>query len=171
MGRPGIFDKAGPSPDGSIRSSRASNGRSLRLRPSESFSKDVEIWTRAGEAARKIADLPLADDIPINGVRQGPRAFEWQPTTPSTIVWAEAQDEGDLRKQVPHRDRIVSLEALSGEPSELTKTEFRFRRSGDRHRVVAVSRVQIAGAAAGRGSSIRPALNRASLGCQFRGSA
>jgi dipeptidyl aminopeptidase/acylaminoacyl peptidase len=131
VGRPGIFDKAGPSPDGKYLLVSRIERPFSRLRPSESFSKDVEIWTRAGEAARKIADLPLADDIPINGVRQGPRAFEWQPTTPSTIVWAEAQDEGDLRKQVPHRDRIVSLEApFSGEPSELTKTEFRFQSIG-----------------------------------------
>ena len=131
VGRPGIVDKASPSPDGKYLLVSRIERPFSRLRPSESFTKDVEIWTRAGEAVRKIAELPLADDIPINGVRQGPRAFEWQPTAPSTIAWAEAQDEGDLRKQVPHRDRVVSLEApFSGEPSELAKTEFRFESIG-----------------------------------------
>jgi dipeptidyl aminopeptidase/acylaminoacyl peptidase len=139
VGRPGIFDKVSPSPDGKYLLVSRIERPFSRLRPSESFTKEVEIWTRAGETARKIADLPLADDIPINGVRQGPRGFEWRPTAPSTIVWAEAQDEGDLRKQVPHRDRIVSLEApFSGEPSELTKTEFRFQSIGWTDRGVAL---------------------------------
>jgi dipeptidyl aminopeptidase/acylaminoacyl peptidase len=58
---------------------------------------------------------------------QGPRAYRWAPLEPSTLVWVEALDKGDLRNSVPHRDRIVTLRApFTGEPAEAAKTEYRF---------------------------------------------
>ncbi len=99
-----------------------------RLVPYEDFTKEVEIWNRRGEAVRRIADLPLADTVPIGGVPVGPRAYRWKPTDPSTIVWVEALDEGDPRKSVPHRDRVVALEPpFAGTPVEIITTEYRFQ--------------------------------------------
>jgi dipeptidyl aminopeptidase/acylaminoacyl peptidase len=131
VGGPGLFEQAMPSPDGRyVLISRLKRPFS-RLRPSESFAKDVEVLTRTGQVARKVADLPLAEDIPINGVQKGPREYTWQSNAPSTVVWVEAQDEGDPRKQVPHRDRVFAVAApFSGEPSEIVKTEFRFQSIG-----------------------------------------
>jgi hypothetical protein len=60
--------------------------------------------------ARTIADVPMGDTVPINGVMTGPRSYRWAPLEPATLVWVEALDEGDLKNKVPHRDRIVTLE-------------------------------------------------------------
>jgi dipeptidyl aminopeptidase/acylaminoacyl peptidase len=77
---------------------------------------------------KKIADLPLAEDIPINGVEQGPRGYRWSTAEPATVVWAEALDEGDPRKKVPNRDAIFLLKApFTGAPADLAKTEMRFQ--------------------------------------------
>src|SRR5436309_2805889 len=57
---------------------------------------------------------------PIAANRRSPRA-------PGTRVWVEALDEGDPRKKVPHRDRVLSLATpFAGEPKEVIKVEHRF---------------------------------------------
>jgi dipeptidyl aminopeptidase/acylaminoacyl peptidase len=127
VGRPGIHNLASPSSDGQyVLVSRLKRPFS-RLRPSSAFAKDVEIWNRAGQVVRKIGDLPLAEDIPINGVEKGPRGYRWNAAEPATVVWVEALDEGDQRKKVPHRDQIFALKAPFTEtPAEVVKTEMRF---------------------------------------------
>jgi dipeptidyl aminopeptidase/acylaminoacyl peptidase len=91
------------------------------------FPQDVEIWNRKGERVRAVADVPMGDTVPINGVMTGPRSYRWAPLEPATLIWVEALDKGDIRNTVPHRDRIVTLKApFSGEPAEVAKTEFRY---------------------------------------------
>jgi dipeptidyl aminopeptidase/acylaminoacyl peptidase len=91
------------------------------------FPQDIEIWNRRGERVRTIADVPMRDRVPINGVITGPRGHRWAPLEPATLVWVEALDGGDLRNTVPHRDRVVSLVApFDGGPVEVAKTEYRF---------------------------------------------
>ena len=34
-------------------------------------------------------------------------AIRWVPTMPHTLIWAEARDDGDPKKKVPHRDAAV----------------------------------------------------------------
>ena len=42
-------------------------------------------------------------------------------------MWVEALDQGDLKNKVPHRDRLLALQApFTGEPREIVKTEQRF---------------------------------------------
>jgi dipeptidyl aminopeptidase/acylaminoacyl peptidase len=127
VGRPGILENVTPSPNGEyILLSRIKRPFS-RLLPMNGFPKDVEIWTRRGELARKIADLPSGENTPINGVETGPRSVRWRLDQPATITWAEALDGGDLKNKVPFRDRILALTApFSGAPSEIAKTEWRF---------------------------------------------
>jgi dipeptidyl aminopeptidase/acylaminoacyl peptidase len=75
-----------------------------------------------------IADVPLQDNLPVQGVPTGPRSTGWIPTEPATLVWAEALDGGDPRKKVTPRDRLVRLAApFSGEASEMLKTEQRYQ--------------------------------------------
>ena len=74
VGRPGIMYRASPSPDGQYVLVARLKRPFSRLRPSSAFAKDVEVWTRAGQIVKKIGDLPLAEDIPINGVEKGPRS-------------------------------------------------------------------------------------------------
>jgi dipeptidyl aminopeptidase/acylaminoacyl peptidase len=93
----------------------------------ERFAHEVEIWSRTGALVHKVASLPLADSVPIRGVRTGPRDFEWRPTAPATLVWAEALDGGDWKKTVPHRDRLMTLSApFKGDPRPLLEIDQRF---------------------------------------------
>ncbi|MDQ3070257.1 MAG: prolyl oligopeptidase family serine peptidase [Acidobacteriota bacterium] len=97
------------------------------LNPSGLFPRDVEIWDRTGKVVRKLADVPMGDLVPTNGVFAGPRGFDWNPIEPATLYWTEALDKGDPRVKVPHRDRVVALKApFTGEPVEVFKTEWRY---------------------------------------------
>lgn len=42
---------------------------------------------------RKVAHLPLAEDIPIafNSCRKGPRGISWRDDRPAELTWTEAQ--------------------------------------------------------------------------------
>jgi len=92
-----------------------------------SFPKDIEVWDTKGKLVYKVASLPLADQVPIDGVITGPRAVRWRPDEPATLVWAKALDDGDPKKKVAHRDSILMLKApFTGQPTELFKTENRF---------------------------------------------
>jgi dipeptidyl aminopeptidase/acylaminoacyl peptidase len=126
LGRPGILSGV-TSPDGQfVLVSRVKRPFS-RLLTWGQFPRDVEVWNRRGERVRTVADMPMADTVPINGVITGPRAHRWAPRDPATLIWVEALDEGDIRNKVPHRDRILSLSApFSGEPAEVGRTQYRF---------------------------------------------
>jgi dipeptidyl aminopeptidase/acylaminoacyl peptidase len=127
VGKPGLFEQAAVSPDAKYVLVARQKRPFSRLVPLNDFPKDVEIWNRQGQLVRKIADLPLAENIPINGVPTGPRSYRWQPIHPATLVWVEALDQGDLRNKVPQRDRILALKApFSGEPTEVTRLEYRY---------------------------------------------
>ena len=127
IGKPGIFENVAPSPSGEyILVSRIKRPFS-RFLPMNGFPNEVEIWNRRGEVAKKIADLPSQEGVPINGVETGPRSVRWRPDQPATITWAEALDGGDLKNKVPFRDKVVSLAApFAGAPAEIAKTEWRF---------------------------------------------
>jgi dipeptidyl aminopeptidase/acylaminoacyl peptidase len=126
-GRPAVFLTAEPSPDGKhFLVARVRRPYSY-LHPLTAFPREVEVWDAGGRVVHKLASLPLADEVPIEGVPKGPRAYEWRPTEPATLFWAEALDDGDPRKKVPHRDRLMTLKApFSGQPAEVFKTEHRF---------------------------------------------
>ena len=127
IGQPAIFQTASPAPDGQhLLVARVHRPYSY-LHPHTDFPRLVEVWDRSAKVIYKLADLPLADQVPIEGVRTGPRQYEWRPTETATLVWVEALDEGDPKKKVPHRDRVLMLPApFSGSPIELIKTEHRF---------------------------------------------
>ena len=79
----------------------------------------------------KVASLPLADQVPIDGVITGPRSVTWRSSDPATLVWAKALDGGDPKKKVSHRDSVLMFKApFAGQPVEIFKTEERFSSSG-----------------------------------------
>jgi dipeptidyl aminopeptidase/acylaminoacyl peptidase len=126
VGRPGIVS-GNASPDGQyVLVSRVKRPFS-RLLPWSQFPRDVEVWNRRGDKLRTVADVPMADAIPMNGVITGPRAYRWTPLDPATLIWAEALDKGDIKNKVPHRDRIMALSApFTATPSEVAKTQYRY---------------------------------------------
>ena len=128
FGAPGIYNLVRASPDEKhLLISRVHKPYSYQL-PGNSFPQEVEVWDRAAKMEYKIATLPLADHVPLAGVRTGPRSYEWIPGRTATVTWVEALDGGNPKENVPNRDRIVSEAApFQGEPRELAKVKERFR--------------------------------------------
>jgi len=127
VGRPAIFDSVTPSPSGEYFLVATIKRPFSHLIPMNGFPQDVEVWTRRGEVARKIADVPSREGVPLTGVQTGPRGYRWRQDQPAMVVWAEALDGGDLKNKVPFRDKVMSLAApFKGEPAEVAKTEWRY---------------------------------------------
>lgn len=127
IGDRGLFADASVAPDGEHLLVERWTQPFSRLVPASRFPRTVEVWTRQGKLVRQLADLPLADAVPIGGVATGPRGHRWNPGQPATLVWVEALDGGDPSAKVPHRDRVLSLDSPFDEkPRELIRTEHRF---------------------------------------------
>jgi len=73
IGKPAIFSRMDPSPDGQhILIVRIHRPYSY-LVPESEFPRDVEIWDRTGKLEFKLASQPLAEHVPTEGVLTGPR--------------------------------------------------------------------------------------------------
>jgi dipeptidyl aminopeptidase/acylaminoacyl peptidase len=126
VGKAGIVDNVRISPDGKALLVTTIHKPFSYLHAAREFPKEVEVWDRTGKVERKVASIPLADRIPINGVQTGPRNIQWRPNQPASLVWFEALDKGDLKNKVAFRDRLVMLAApFQGEPKEVYKSEQR----------------------------------------------
>jgi dipeptidyl aminopeptidase/acylaminoacyl peptidase len=90
------------------------------------FPHSIEVWNLRGERVHVVADVPAADDIPIEGVRLGPRGVAWCPHEDATLVWVEALDGGDPRRSATHRDRwLEHAHPFDREPREIVRLEHR----------------------------------------------
>lgn len=127
LGAPAIFETLQPAPDGKhLLISRIHRPFSF-LNPVSDFPKDVEVWDTGGKMIYRLASLPLADRVPIEGVPVGARSYTWRPNEPATLLWVEALDEGDPKKSVPFRDRVLTLKApFTAQPVEVFKTQHRY---------------------------------------------
>jgi dipeptidyl aminopeptidase/acylaminoacyl peptidase len=95
------------------------------------FPTRIDVYGLDGMRYRTIADLPLAEDVPIDfdAVRQGPRDVEWRDDQPATLVWAEAQDKGNPRIEAAVRDKLFTLDApwnASKQPQLLASLPLRY---------------------------------------------
>ena len=128
VGKPGVFAAAKPSPDGEHLLIESLHRPYSYQLPAAAFPQDIQVWSRSGEMEHRIAQLPLADRIPLAGVRTGPRSVEWLTNQPATLTWAEALDGGNPKEKAPNRDKLLTFAApFQGEPSEVFKTQERFR--------------------------------------------
>ena len=94
------------------------------------FPVRYEVLNRQGNVIHKLADLPLADNIPLafDSVRQGKRSIGWRADQPATLYWVEALDGGDASVTADYRDSLYTLTApFDGEPTELWRSTLRFR--------------------------------------------
>ncbi len=128
LGSPAVYGQITPAPDGRhLLVTRIRKPYSYQM-PWWSFAHDYEVWTETGRRLHTLARIPLAENVPIGGVRTGPRMVQWMATEPATLVWAEALDGGDPKAAVPHRDRWFAREAsLDEPPRELLRVEHRAR--------------------------------------------
>lgn len=127
VGKPAIYATVDSAPDGvHVLVSTIKRPYSY-LTTYDRFPHDVCVLDLSTSEERKIASLPLADRVPIRGVRTGPRHFSWRATEPATLIWAEALDGGDWKAKVPARDKIMMLKApFTGMPVEVARTEQRY---------------------------------------------
>lgn len=129
IGAPGLILGASLSPDGRyILQTRIKRPFSYIV-PAALFPADVVVTDLDGKVVHTVAALPLRDDIPppFDSVAKGPRAVQWRDDADSTLVWVEAQDDGDPRKAVEIRDRIFMLEApFTARPSILIDLKERY---------------------------------------------
>lgn len=128
VGRPGIFDTADVSPDGQYILVSMIKRPFSYLFPFNRFPKNFEIWDTVGKTVKTLADIPLQDNLPVQGVPTGPRGYGWIPTEAATLLWAEALDGGNPRTKAALRDKLVKFAApFSGQPVDLLNVEQRFQ--------------------------------------------
>ena len=94
LGPPGLYQRLTESPDGEhLLVHRLQRPFSFRV-PYQYFARSVEVWSAAGEPERVVADLPVSDEVPRQGVPTGPRQVSWEERAPASLVWTEALDGG-----------------------------------------------------------------------------
>ncbi len=127
IGPAGLITGVEPSPDEKyLLVSTVRRPFSYRV-PYVYFTRKTEVWDADGRTVATPADLAVSDDIPRQGVPTGPRGVQWQPLHDARLLWAEALDGGDPRAKVPHRDKIMALNApFTGKPAEVMKVQHRF---------------------------------------------
>jgi dipeptidyl aminopeptidase/acylaminoacyl peptidase len=126
IGKPAIFSRAEPSPDGKLLLVSLVKRPYSYLHAYADFPQDLEVWERTGKPVKLIHSAPLRDKVPLEGVPTGPRNVQWRATDQATLLWWEALDEGDPKKKVPHRDRLMMQRApFQSAPLEVTKTQHR----------------------------------------------
>lgn len=123
---PAIFSGVSTSPDGNhILVTRIEKPFSY-LMTMRSFPQKIEVWNLEGEREYLVADVPMAENIPIEGVRVGPRNVDWKSGEDAMLVWTEALDGGDPNVEVDFRDQLVTLAApFNASPKPLLKTVHR----------------------------------------------
>jgi dipeptidyl aminopeptidase/acylaminoacyl peptidase len=128
VGTPGLHKSVEPSPDGKfLLVTRLRKPFSYRV-PYGAFPTTIEIWDAAGKLVRTVAELPLADQTPRQGVPPGARDVQWQPMEDATLLYVEALDGGDPLRKVPFRESLKTWAApFSDAPREARKLVHRFR--------------------------------------------
>ena len=109
VGKPAIVTNSDPAPSGDYFLVAKITAPFSYLHPYGAFPHDVQVWDKQGNVVTQVAEMPLQDKVPIEGVPTGPRAVRWIPTMPHTLLWVEAQDDGDPKKKAPHRDAVFTL--------------------------------------------------------------
>lgn len=129
VGKPGLISSFSVSPDSSYILVQTIKQPFSYLVTYRSFPLTVEIWDPDGTPVKKIADIPLAEDVPkgFDAVRKGPRSFTWRADVPAELWWAEARDEGNPAKKTDLRDQLFCLPApFTGKPKDGPTLKFRF---------------------------------------------
>jgi len=126
IGKPDLYGSVSASPDGSYLLVTRYERPYSYLMPWRSFPHRTEVWNLSGRVVREVEQAPLAENIPLGGVRTGRRSMSWRASAGAELVWVEALDGGDPKVEVPNRDRWYAQAApFEGEPSVLFEVEHR----------------------------------------------
>jgi len=87
------------------------------------FAEQAELRDLNGKLLRDLGRSKLREGVPVGGVVTGPRNFSGSPQADGAVYWIEALDGGDPRTKVPHRDKLMRLDApYQGEAKEAHRT-------------------------------------------------
>lgn len=113
IGEPGLILGQSVSPDGRFILQNRIKRPFSYLVPAALFPTEITVTDIDGKVIHRVADLPLRDDIPppFDAVAKGPRSAQWRADAPATLVWVEALDGGDPRREAAVRDRVFMLDA------------------------------------------------------------
>jgi dipeptidyl aminopeptidase/acylaminoacyl peptidase len=145
LGLRGLIGNALPSPDGRLLLVTTWTRPYSYLVPVNRFPTKVTVHDRTGKLVHTVADLPLAENIPIptGSVRTGPRGVTWRADAPATLSWMQALDGGDAGREAALRDEWFTHAApFTGAP--VSQQKFALRASGvtwgdDQHALVTES--------------------------------
>ena len=146
IGKPGVFRRVEPSPDGKYILSERIHRPYSYLVPVNRFPNLIQILDIKGNLIHTLRNIPLAESIPIgrDAVISGPRNFAWRSDVGSTIYYVNALDKGNPNIDVPFRDELFSLSSpfANTEPKSLIKLELRFSnvRWGDKNMALVSAR-------------------------------
>ncbi len=118
IGNPGIFYQVDPSPDGKLIMVEIIHRPYSYAVPLYRFPRKAEIWDLDGGLVHHLAEIPLADNIPVafGSVITGPRSFGWRQDADATLYWTEAQDGGDAGAESENRDQVFLQPAPFDKP-------------------------------------------------------
>ncbi len=126
IGEPRVFSSVSPSPDGEHILVTTIDQPYSYLMTYRSFPRKIQVWDLQGNVVYQVADVPMDENIPIEGVRTGPRNVDWKSGEGATLVWNEALDGGDPNATADHRDRYMTISApFDQPPTELLRVEHR----------------------------------------------
>ena len=111
VGSPRIYTSVAPSPDGQYLLMEWLEKPFSYQVPWSRFPLSSAVYTRDGQLVQMIAQQPLADALPVQGVVTGRRNIQWHPTEDALLLWVEAQDGGDPRVKTENRDNLLALAA------------------------------------------------------------
>lgn len=129
LGKAGVFSNFVTSPDGRFILVQQRHRPYSYQFPASRFPNLIEVWERNGEVVHTVADLPLADNIPIGigSVAEGPRSVSWRSDAAATLAWTEARDGGNIMQEADIRDEVFLLEApFDGDATSLVELGQRF---------------------------------------------
>jgi len=131
FGKPGVFERASPSPDGAYVLVTERHHPYSYLLPFPTFPERVSVLNLKTGSIKQLADKPLEDSVPNlhDAVPAGPRDYAWRSDAPSTVFWVEAGDGGDPRKDAEVRDSLLLLDApFESAPRKLADLPVRYER-------------------------------------------
>jgi dipeptidyl aminopeptidase/acylaminoacyl peptidase len=129
LGEAGIYRSLNASPDGQYLLVSQLRRPFSYLVPHYRFPRLTEIWTTEGVVVKQVADLPSGETIPkgFDSVINGRRDIAWRGDEAATLVWAEAQDGGDMSREVEFHDAVYTWSApFEVPPVKLMNVERRF---------------------------------------------
>ncbi|MFN7963970.1 MAG: prolyl oligopeptidase family serine peptidase [Thermoanaerobaculia bacterium] len=130
LGEPGMIYRFDPAPDAKRLLVEQLARPFSYLVQYDRFPSRAEIWDRQGKLVRRMAELPLAEQVGVSldSVVPGPRFFDWRADQPATLTWVEALDGGDAEAAVSDRDALYQLAPpYDGKPQELLRLGMRFK--------------------------------------------